>query len=345
MAWWRAAADRRLCGLRLFGALLLWLTSDTGPVVAQEFPTEIQTYERRLADAVDGLVDAPLFKRFAVKERKEAVEFVLGNTLFVLLHELGHAMINELDLPVLGREEDAADNFAAVTLLKLRTSFSHRVLVEAAKGWFLSDRRAQVTGDQVVYYDAHGLDRQRAYNIVCLMVGFDPEKFADLAAETKLPKDRQETCLGDYSNASRSWDSVLKPHRRAPDQPETKIDVSYGDATGELSHYAQTFRSIRVLESIAEATAYVTAWPRPFVLEMKSCGAAEAHWSNVNHRLSFCYEMAADLASLYRDYVDAEDRPTSPPACRCGHGTAPLSPDSSRLGRPRPSHSRLHVRR
>jgi putative metallopeptidase DUF4344 len=71
-------------------------------------------------------------------------------------------MINELELPVLGREEDAADDFAAVTLLRLRTSFSHRVLVEAASGWFLGDRRAYATGEPVVYYDAHGLERQRA---------------------------------------------------------------------------------------------------------------------------------------------------------------------------------------
>jgi hypothetical protein len=36
------------------------------------------------------------------------VEFVAGNMLFVLLHELGHAAITEMGLPVLGRMEDAA---------------------------------------------------------------------------------------------------------------------------------------------------------------------------------------------------------------------------------------------
>jgi hypothetical protein len=323
--------------------LLLSLTSGSPSVLAQEFPTEIQKYERRLAEAVDRLVDVPVFKRFAPKERKEVVEFVLGNTLFALLHELGHAMINELELPVLGREEDAADNFAAVTLLQLRTSFSHRVLVEAAKGWFLGDRRAYATGEQVVYYDAHGLERQRAYNIVCLMVGFDREKFADLARETKLPEDRQELCRADYSNASWSWNTLLKPHRRAPDQPETRIDVSYSDGTGELRHYAEVFRSIRVLETIAEATADVTVLPRPIALEMKSCGEPSAHWSNVNHRLTFCYEMAADFAALHRDYAHAEDRPTSRSGCRCRQGIARPRLDSSRVSRPRAS--RLHLRR
>jgi hypothetical protein len=42
--------------------------------------------------------------------------------------------------PVLGREEDAADGFASVIGLKMGTAMSQGVLIEAAKGWFYSDR-------------------------------------------------------------------------------------------------------------------------------------------------------------------------------------------------------------
>ena len=81
--------------------------------------------------------------------------------------------------------------------------------------------------DEVAYYDEHGLNQQRAYEIVCLMVGYDDQKFKDLAKETKLPQERQDTCAKDYSNIANSWDMVLQPHRRDPDQPRTKIDVVY----------------------------------------------------------------------------------------------------------------------
>ena len=37
------------------------------------------------------------------------------------------------------------------------------------------------------YYGRHGLNEQRAYQIVCLMVGSDPVRFKALADETKLP--------------------------------------------------------------------------------------------------------------------------------------------------------------
>src|SRR5262245_57558352 len=41
---------------------------------------------------------------------RETIQFIMGNMLFVLLHETGHVMITEMGLPVLGREEDAADS-------------------------------------------------------------------------------------------------------------------------------------------------------------------------------------------------------------------------------------------
>jgi hypothetical protein len=63
------------------------------------------------------------------------------------------------------------------------------------------------------------------------LVGSDADRFNDLAKEVHLPEDRRETCLGDYSNASWSWDKALKPYLRAAGQEPTKFDVA-GSATG-----------------------------------------------------------------------------------------------------------------
>src|SRR3546814_15326340 len=43
--------------------------------------------------------------------------FVLGNTIFTLFHELGHALVDKLEIPVLGREEDAVDALAVLLML------------------------------------------------------------------------------------------------------------------------------------------------------------------------------------------------------------------------------------
>jgi hypothetical protein len=275
----------------------------TEPVFAQKPPPDAGSLKARIDAAALALGGSPRFKSLSPKYRQQAAEFVSGNMLFVLLHEIAHAAVTEMGLPVLGREEDAADSFAAARLIKFGSAFSDQVVAAAAKGWFLADRRDQQEGDVVPYYDEHGLNQVRAYLIVCYLVGSDKDKFKELARETKLPEDRQDSCAGEYRKASNSWDLVLKPHLRAPDQPKTKIDVVYGEAKGKLEGAAQTARSIMLLEPVAALLADQLAWPNPFTLEMQSCGFVNAHWAASTHKLTLCYELAADFAELYRDYV------------------------------------------
>jgi hypothetical protein len=290
--------------LRLLQLLLLLLLVFIGLAEAWAQPTaaDFQRFKTRIDEAVRGLGNNLQLKRIPPDRREQLAEFVSGNMLFVLLHELGHATIGELDLPVLGKEEDAADAFASLTLIHIKSEFSEHVLAEAAKGWFMADRRDQKEGEPVEYYDEHGLNQQRAFQIVCYMVGADPIRFKDLAAETKLPKDRQQSCSEDYRKAAKSWGVLLQPHVRAADQPKTKIDVAYGDGKGKLEIAAQMGRSIRLLDGVAAQSSELVAWPAPFSLEMQTCGFANAKWYPSLHKITLCYELAEDFAELYRDY-------------------------------------------
>jgi len=161
-------------------------------------------------------------------------------------------MIIEMGIPVLGREEDAADALATIVAVKMSDAFSDRVVTNAARGWFLGDQRDRKEGIPTTYYDEHGMDLQRAYNIVCLMVGGQPEKFEGLANEVKLPAQRQASCQDDFSNASWSWDKVLAPHKRKPDDPKTKIEgpkfegtIRRGSATCPCCGYTTPVARIR----------------------------------------------------------------------------------------------------
>ena len=300
--------------------LSLVLLFAAAPIFAQVSPeaasSEGEKFQARINETARTLGNNPRFKGLSAQDRQKLAEFVTGNMLFVLLHEIGHTAISQMGLPVLGRPEDAADSFAAVGLIRIGSEFSHRVLAEAAKGWFLADRRDESTGDTVAFYDEHGLNQQRAYQIVCFMVGSDEDKFKDVAAETKLPKGRQQSCAGDFSNAAYSWDLVLKPHVRTPDQPKTKIDVVYGEAKGRLEVAAQALRSIQLLETLAEHTAEAFAWPAPFTLELQTCGFPNARWDLSTHKLTLCYELAADFADLYTTYgaAPAKTRRAAPSA-------------------------------
>src|SRR5436190_2335731 len=171
----------RLTQILLF--LLVLVPTMLGPVSVkgQSAASDSDALQARIDEAARALSDNPHLKQMPYKQVQATTEFVAGNLLFVLLHEFGHTLVSEMALPVLGREEDAADAFATLTMLKIGTDFSHRVLVEAAKGWFLSDLSDKQKGETIPYYDEHGLNEQRAYQIVCLMVGSAPDEFRDLA--------------------------------------------------------------------------------------------------------------------------------------------------------------------
>jgi hypothetical protein len=284
--------------------LLFAVMPVTGAVFAQPVPAQLGTLQARSDAAALALEKNPRFKNLSPQYRQEIAEFMAGNTLFVLLHELAHTAASQMQIPALDRKEDAVDSFAVTQLVKLSSGFPDRVLGESAKGWFLSNQRGQENGDPVQYYDEHGIDQERAYQIVCLMVGTGEDKYRHLAAATKLPKERQESCAGDFGAASNTWDMALKPHLRSADQPKTKIDVVYGDATGKLEAAAQALRAMRLLETVAERMADTYAWPAPFAIEMQSCGYANAQWLPKARKLALCYELAADFGDLYRGYGD-----------------------------------------
>src|ERR1041385_6263657 len=167
--------------------------------------------EARMDAAVKELMKEPRFKNVPEKQVRNRFEFAAGNVIFATMHEVGHMLIAEMALYVLGREEDAADAFAVVAGLKLNNELSDQILTQSARGWFMSDLRNKKQKIKNVFYDEHGLDEQRAYNIVCIMVGSNPEKYGKLADMTRMPDERQGTCQGDYSNASWPWDKALAP--------------------------------------------------------------------------------------------------------------------------------------
>ena len=62
------------------------------------------------------LAGAPVLaaERLTDRQVKQAEAFAANNSLFFIYHEVGHLLIDQLALPVLGKEEDAADNMRPI---------------------------------------------------------------------------------------------------------------------------------------------------------------------------------------------------------------------------------------
>jgi Putative metallopeptidase len=67
---------------------------------------------------------------------------ILGQFYYVVFHEMGHAMFDALNVPLFGRPEDAADEFAAYLMLHLGSKEDARRLITGAAYTYKNDIQA-----------------------------------------------------------------------------------------------------------------------------------------------------------------------------------------------------------
>lgn len=225
----------------------------------------------------------------------EAIGFAVNNSTFVLQHEIGHLLVAEFELPVLGKEEDAADSMASVTLLARETEEADQALSDAADGWLLSENsRAGEAYEDADFYDEHSLDIQRSYQIVCLMVGANPEAFGEVAEAYAMEAERQESCGADYEQAANSWGGLLEPHKGTG----AGIAVTYEPAGEDFADIEQLLKDAKFLETAATEIETTYALPRDLTLTAKECGEENAFYSYEEGGITFCYEMTAFFFNL-----------------------------------------------
>lgn len=147
-----------------------------------------------------------VFKPVA-KSNEELGSSVFGAVAFAFFHEVGHALIHQLDLPAVGREEDSSDQIATLTLIGTGEEGVGMALSGAY--WFQLQQKG---GNETPFWDEHAFDGQRFYNIVCLIYGSDPGKYGDFVSAGTLPEGRAKRCPEEYAKIGKSWTKLLAGH-------------------------------------------------------------------------------------------------------------------------------------
>jgi hypothetical protein len=127
---------------------------------------------------------------------------------FVLFHEIGHALVDQWDLPVVGREEDAVDAFSTIFMTDI-VKHGEFALAGADFFYYLA---AHGKLSEVDFADEHSLNKQRSYSIACWVYGSNPRQYAYL--KSVLPAERRVRCPDEYRKLKKAWFSFLKPHIR-----------------------------------------------------------------------------------------------------------------------------------
>jgi Putative metallopeptidase len=236
----------------------------------------------------------------AADEELAAAEFVAGNAMFVMFHEIGHMLISAFDLPVLGKEEDAVDNLAIVLLLAAEDEVTAKALADSADAWFMFQERSEAAGSEDAFWDLHSLDAQRAYQIVCLMYGANAKQFKEVADAAELPPERRATCGEEFQQAEKSWLTLLSDHMSDDGAPKSKVKVVIDPPPPNMPA-AEILKASGLVEESADFVASTFKLPFVVTFRLTSCGAVNAFWDPNERTVTYCYELGQEHLDLWNE--------------------------------------------
>ena len=228
---------------------------------------------------------------FQMPNEEEAAQFVTSNIVSTFYHELGHALIDVMEFPVLGREEDAADTLSALLIDQIwQEDAAFAMVTDSALAYVLYDAENPVAPDEQPFWDEHGLDLQRSYNLVCIFYGANPKGRAEITKIFDLPESRAERCPDEYAQAQASWGAMLEQISASENTKGLVLDSSLGnDPIVEI--LAEEIKSLNATYQLPQEV-FVTVAP---------CDEPNAYYDPEDRSITICTELADDLARLWAE--------------------------------------------
>ena len=137
-----------------------------------------------------------------------AQSVIMGAFIQTALHETSRAIFEILDVPIWGRERDAADRLAAFIMTQFGEDVSHTAIIGTADLFMWSNKTW--TGSD--FSDTASPDYQRFFNYVCIAYAAAPLQFGDLVERGILPKRRAERCQGEYDQIRKAFNLRIMPY-------------------------------------------------------------------------------------------------------------------------------------
>lgn len=239
--------------------------------------------------------------------------YTQSNLEFTLLHELAHAVIELNDIPVLGGQEQAADQVALMLLLMADDSNRKEINPDmlnkllAISGEWMLEWKNEKKNSQPIYWDTHPLAIQRFYEVTCLVYGSNPDKLESLRKESMLPVERAWDCdlefkktrkalawlvteVSDYK-FNESWDLVKVKDSKGLFPGRIKVVWLEPNNQEQKEIYA-TLKSFSSLAKVLERINNLLNLKTDITIYMTpSCRGPDAWWNGNNNILTVCYDL------------------------------------------------------
>jgi hypothetical protein len=223
--------------------------------------------------------------------------FVEGSLYFIGYHEMGHALISEFGLPVVGREEDAVDRLAVILMTPEKDKGQPEYLIGAMQGWFQTATETPL--NELDWWDEHGTDLQRGYQIACLLYGADEARFAKIGKVLDISEESAEKCVDESAQNMSAWASLLEPHETSEEDgdPKPVATVTY-EPSKEYDEQITYLKRLGLLEDIADLMRTNYKFDGGIKITGRTCDEPNAFWDGSARELTYCYELVKEFQYL-----------------------------------------------
>ena len=148
---------------------------------------------------------------------EDSAAAVRDATLFTFFHVVGHALIQVLDLPVTGPDEEVADEIGAVFLVVGEAEDEQAVL--AGSRVLFQRSRTLDPAQMVPFWALHPWTPQRYLHLRCLLYGSNPTQHAALLEDDGLSAALAQECPETWQRQQQRWHTLLASHLRPAEPP------------------------------------------------------------------------------------------------------------------------------
>lgn len=243
----------------------------------------------------------------------DAQFYVESNLEFTLLHELAHAVIDHHQIPVLGGQEQAADQIAVMLLILMHDGLDPQLLdrlLAVSADWMIQ-WQMDLKNQNTVFWDVHPLPIQRFYEVTCLAYGSNPDVLESLRKDSWLPIERAWDCDLEFKENQQAlaWLATKVSHYQfdpewklkrvsAASDSEGQVNIHWTNRTkGEQPALYQSLKNSTRLKRLLASINDVLKLKNDIPVYIETmCAGPDAWWNSKQNIVIICYELLEQFA-------------------------------------------------
>ena len=237
-------------------------------------------------------------------------------TAGIIHHEIGHYLIDVLDIPVFGNEEDIADSFMVYSILKNKSQFLdaeayikwvddyHIILTETLDVYYFKTLLGEDFKEDVI---SHSSDKRRFYNLACFIQDGNEEYFNKYILERRIEHLLVNKCESKYTELVTSWSYFIDGAWLGHMDTKNKVIPIFEDTDDEFYKVVKDYlkNSSIINESLRR---FPIELPQNLYVVFKTCGGnINAFYYPDVKEIVMCYEYVNHIRNLKSDVLQLKE--------------------------------------